>query len=231
MAQEFVIFVNGELITNYTYAQNGTNTLLTFVDTYTADDYLMIAAIGLTTLSEDSATIDYSWSVPVTQYITGVTGQYLYTLTNSMAYTNPDNLYVTINGLRVRTSAGAQYLADGTSEYLLPQRLGFSQEIIADNEVRVYMNNVPLTLNIDYLVEPYDAETPRSVIFANTPSNGEKILICVTTNAQATVTGDQILFNQYGGFVPTNGDIVAVTSWNDTRQQDLLTQVYVGPTG
>ena len=231
LIEEFVIFVNGELITNYTYAQNGTDTLLTFVDTYTADDYLMIAAIGLTTLSEDSATIDYSWSVPVTQYITGVTGQYLYTLTNSMAYTNPDNLYVTINGLRVRTSAGAQYLADGTSEYLLPQRLGFSQEIIADNEVRVYMNNVPLTLNIDYLVEPYDAETPRSVIFANTPSNGEKILICVTTNAQATVTGDQILFNQYGGFVPTNGDIVAVTSWNDTRQQDLLTQVYVGPTG
>jgi hypothetical protein len=122
-------------------------------------------------------------------------------------------------------------LADGTSEYLLPQRLGFSQALIADNEVRVYMNDVPLILNIDYLVEPYDGSTPRSVIFASTPSNGEKILICVTTNAQATVTGQSLLFNQYGGFVPSNGEIISVTSWNDTRQQDLLTQVYVGPTG
>ena len=229
LIEEFAIFVNGNLITNYTYAQDGINTLLTFIDTYTADDYLMIAAIGLTTLSEDSATIDYSWSVPVTQNIAGVTGQYSYTLTNSMAYTNPDNVYVTIDGRRVRTAAGAQYLADGTSEYLLPQRLGFSQALIADNEVRVYMNDVPLILNIDYLVEPYDTETPRSVIFATTPSDGEKILICVTTNAQAVVTGDQLLFNQYGGFVPANGETVSVTSWNDTRQQDLLTQVYVGP--
>ena len=226
---EFVIFVNGNLITNYTYAQDGVNTLLTFSNTYTAVDYLMIAAIGPTTI--DDTLVDYSWSVPVTQYITGISDQYLYTLTNSMIYTNPDNVYVTIEGRRVRTAAGAQYLADGTSEYLLPQRLGFSQEIIADNEVRVYINDIPQTLNIDYIVEPYDAETPRAVIFAITPSNGEKILICVTTNAQAVVTGNQIFFNQYGGFVPADGEIISVTSWNDTRQQDVLTQVYVGPTG
>ena len=51
----------------------------------------------------------------------------------------------------------------------------------------------------------------------------------MTTNAQAVVTGNQLLFNQYGGFVPVDGQIISVTSWNDTRQQDILTQVYVGP--
>ena len=38
LIEEFAIFVNGNLITNYTYAQDGINTLLTFIDTYTADD-------------------------------------------------------------------------------------------------------------------------------------------------------------------------------------------------
>jgi len=230
LIEEFVIFVNGSLTINYTYASNGTtSTLLTFGETYTAADYLMIGAIGLTTV--DNATVDYSWALPVTQNITGVTNQYSYTVNYNMEYTNPDNVYVSVGGRRVRTAAGAQYLADGTSEYLLPQRLGFSQALIADNEVRVYMNDVPLILNIDYLVEPYDTETPRSVIFATTPSDGEKILICVTTNAQAVINGDQLLFNQYGGLVPVTGEIISVISWNDTRQQDLLTQVYVGPVG
>jgi len=232
LIEEFVIFVNGVLITNYTYAQDGIGTLLTFGDTYTADDYLMIAAIGPTTI--DETTVDYSWSVPVTQYIVGVADQYLYTLTNSMEYVNPDNLYITINGQRVRTSAGAEYYADGTSEYWLPTRLGFSQQIIADNEVRVYVDDIPQILNIDYLVEPYDPLHPedrRAVQFAVTPSSGERILICVTTDAEATVTGNQLLFNQYGGFVPSDGDIITVTSWNDTRQQNILTQVYVGSVG
>tara|TARA_R110000868_G_scaffold32398_4_gene117811 strand:+ start:8007 stop:22382 length:14376 start_codon:yes stop_codon:yes gene_type:complete len=229
LIEEFVIFVNGELITNYTYAQDGVNTVVTFSATYTAADYLMIAAIGPTTV--DETLINYSWSAPVTQYIAGVTGQYNYTLTNSMAYTNPDNVYVTIEGRRVRTAAGAQYLADGTSEYLLPQRLGFSQAIIADSDVRVYIDDIPQVLYTDFTVEPYDAETPRAVIFNTTPSNGEKILICVTTNTQAIVTGNQLIFNPTGGFVPATGELVALTSWNDTRQQDILTQVYVGPTG
>jgi hypothetical protein len=227
LIDEFVVFVNGNLITNYTYVQVGTATRLLFSNTYTSADYLMIAAIGPTTV--DDTEINYSWSVPVTQYIAGISDQYLYTLTNSMEYTNPDNVYVTIDGRRARTAAGAQYYADGTSEYLLPQRLGFDQSIIADNEVRVYINDIPQILNIDFIVEPYSSGTPRAIVLDNALTTGEKILICVTTNAQAVVTGNQILFNQYGGFVPADGQIISVTSWNDTRQQDILTQVYVGP--
>jgi hypothetical protein len=37
-----------------------------------------------------------------------------------MEYTNPDNVVVTVNGIRARTSAGIEYLADGTTDYLLP---------------------------------------------------------------------------------------------------------------
>jgi hypothetical protein len=146
-----------------------------------------------------------------------------------MEYTNPDNLVVTFNGIRARTSAGIEYLADGTTDYLLPTRLGFSQSLIADNEVRVYVNNIPQVLGVDFTVEPYDPITPRAVMFTTPLTLGEKILICVTTNTQVSVVGTQLLFNTYTGMIPSNGDIIAVTSWNDTRQQDILTQVYVGP--
>jgi hypothetical protein len=228
--QEFIIFANGirVLPASYTYESfSTTKTLLTFDQTYTAADYLMICAISPTTV--DGTGINYSWSTPITEYITGVTGQYIYTLSNSMAYTNPDNLYVTLDGNRVRTSAGAAYYADGTSEYLLPERLGVSQALIADTEVKVYINDIPQILGVDFTVEPYDVFTPRAVIFATTPSTGERILVCVTTNAQAVVTGNQIMFNQFAGLVPNTGQTIAVTSWNDTRQQDVVTQVYVGP--
>ena len=230
LINQFVIFINGALIVDYTYVEfNSTSTRILFDNTYTVDDYLMIAAMGLTTV--DDTLVDYSWSTPVTQYLVGATGQLEYTLTNSMEYVNPDNLVVTVNGLRARISAGAEYLADGTSEYLLPQRLGFNQSIIADTEVHVYVDDIPQVLGVDFVVEPYDPYTPRAVIFDSALSTGQRILICVATNAQVTVTGNQLLFNAFGGFVPINGDIIAVTSWNDTRQQNVLTQVYVGPTG
>ena len=97
----------------------------------------------------------------------------MYTLTNSMEYTNPDMAYVAINGLRVRTPASAEYIADGTSAYLLPQRLGFSQALISDNEVRVYINDVSQTLGVNFTVEPYDGITPREVLFTVPPSDGD----------------------------------------------------------
>jgi hypothetical protein len=246
LIDEFVIFVNGALINNYTFVQRtSTSTQILFGDTYTIDDYLMVAAIGTTTVG--TSEIDYSWSVPVTQYIAGVTGSLGYALTNSMQYVNPDNLIVTVNGIRARTSAGIDYLANGTRVlYPVAQRLGFSQSIIANNEVRVYVDNIPKVLGVDFTVipadllsvpydtEPYDVGTfdgpqPCSVLFSTPPSPGKKILICLTTNTQAVVVGTQLLFNAAGGLVPVTGDIIAVTSWNDTRQQDILTQVYVGP--
>ena len=38
-----------------------------------------------------------------------------------------------------------------------------------------------------------------------------------------------MIFNTTTGLIPNDNDIISVTSWNDTRQQDVLTQVFVGP--
>jgi hypothetical protein len=152
----------------------------------------------------------------------------IYTLDNSLIYVNPDSAIVTVSGVRARTAAGIRHAGDGSTAYTLPDRLGFSQSIIVDNEVHVYVDNEPQTLYVDFVLEPYDG-TPREVIFITEPPVDSEILIYVTTNTQCYVNGDQLVFISGNGLVPVTGDIIAVTTWNDTRQQQILSQCFVGP--
>jgi hypothetical protein len=62
------------------------------------------------------------------------------------------------------------------------------------------------------------------------PAVGSKILISVRTSAQYFITGNTLVWNTTGPLNLIAGDIVSVTTWNDTSQQDILTQVFVGPT-
>jgi hypothetical protein len=226
--QEVVVWADGQNYTNVTFANGPNNTtIVTFGTPFTSTDVVTIYVFGPTVIG--STTIDYSWSTPVTQYIAAQTGVYTYNLTNSLEYTNPANMIVNVNGTRARTAAGAEYIGDGSTAYALPSRLGFSQSIIADNEVLVYINDIPQTLGVDFTVEPYDGSTPREVLFATTPDIGDKILIAVTTNTQCRIDSGQLMFDPTQGLIPGTGDTVSVITWNDTRQQDILTQVFVGP--
>ena len=231
--QELAIFVNGEITTGFTFASYNTRfTRIQFSVTYSATDAITVVAIG-ETLSQDGSTYEnYSWSTPRTQYITS-NGALTYTLTSNLANSNPDNMIVTVNGVRARQSSCIEYLGDGSSEFLLPERLGFSQALISDNEVRVYLDEVLQAYGIDYVLEPYDPSSGhglrRAIQFTIEPAIGIQILICVTTNSQCVVSGNQLIFNPVYGITPIAGDIIAVTTWNDTRQQRLLTQVFVGP--
>jgi hypothetical protein len=230
--QEFVIFVNGVVVTNYTYAADGVaNTTVTFDTTYTDTDSITLYVLAPTvapTVVSPTEVIDYSWSAPQTQLITATGNTLSFALDNSLIFTNPDSLIVTVNGNRARTAAGIRHVGDGSTAYTLPDRLGFSQSIISDNEVRVYIDNVPQILYLDFVLETFDG-TMREVIFDFEPQTGAEILIYVITNTQCYVTGDQLVFNANAGLVPGAGDIIAVTTWNDTRQQQLLNQCFVGP--
>jgi hypothetical protein len=234
--QEMAIFVNGiylpvdlnDSTENYSYSASANNTTtIDFLNTYTEADYIALYVLGPTTI--DGTTVNYSWSTPLTQIIAGQTGVYSYDVNYSLEYTNPVNMIVEVNGVRARTAAGAEYVGDGSTAYFLPNRLGFSQGLISDNEVLVYVNNIPQVLGVDYTVEPYTAGDVREVIFATAPSIGDQILIAVTTNVQCYINGGQLVFNPGQGLIPNNGDTISITTWNDTRQQNILTQVFVGP--
>ena len=226
LIQNLAIFVNGTLTTDYSYesAQPSTSSV-TFEPVLEIGDFVLIVAIGATVVGD--TTTAYNWSAPQTQQFVSA-GEVSYTLSNSLIYSNPDNAVITVNGRRARSSAGVAYLADGSVGYQLPTRIGVSQGVIPDVDVRVYVDEIPQILNVDYGVEPWDGESAREVIFLDPPSSGESVKIYVTTGAQAYIASGQLQFVPGSGLMPISGDIVSVTTWNDTRQQDILTQVIVG---
>ena len=226
--QEVDVWVNGQPYTNLTYVEGSNNaTIITFGTTFTSSDSITVYVLGPTTINDTP--VNYSWSSPVTQYFVADGSTLIYDLENSLEYTNPANIIVMVNGIRARTAAGKEYYADGSSAYLLPDRLGFSQSLISNNEVLVYINDIPQSYGVDFTLEPYTGGT-RHVVFTTPPADGERILISVTTNTQARISGGtQLVFPTDQGLSLVAGDIISVTTFNDTRQQDILTTVYVGP--
>jgi hypothetical protein len=228
---DMAIFVNGILITNYTYSAGINNsTDIEFADTYTSTDEINVTAIG-----DTDGSLPYTWSTPQTQYFNSY-GQLDYMLDNSMSGTNIPNLVVEVNGIRARPPEGAFYIADGSSGYALPNRGGYSLALVADNDVLVYVDNQKLNLGTDYIVEPYTGNDTRYVDFTTAPPVTAEVLISVTTKADYVIYDDgssidnyQLVFRTTGGFYPQYGDVVSVTSWNNTAQQSIATLLWQGP--
>jgi hypothetical protein len=227
LIDSLIIFVNGTVYTEVSYETSLPGvTRVNFDTTLPLTNFVSIAALGTTTVGNSS--VMYSWSAPQTQQFVSA-GQLSYQLSNSLQYSNPDNAIITVNGQRARSSAGISHPADGGITYLLPVRIGVDPGTIPDVDVRVYVDEIPQVLNADYIVSDWPGANPREIIFVTAPAVGSSVKIYVTTGAQAYISGGYLQFNPVNGLFPVTGDIITVTTWNDTRQQDILTQVIVGP--
>ena len=222
---ELVIFVNGTVITDYTFAASGSfATAITFDSTYGANDWITFVALGTTTPTQ------YSWSTPLTQYITYDGSSLLDSLTNSLGGTNQANMIVTRQGQRLRPPEGIEYTGDGSSAgpYYISTTGISNQGLVADNDVLVYVDNVRQTLAVDWNLSAWDGSSDRYVEFntASMPPANSDIKIFTTTEADYILIGDQLDL-RVGAAV--NAEF-AVTTFNDTAQQNILTKVFVGPT-
>jgi len=202
---------------------------VTLPTAYTSSDFLVLTVLGITT------PVQYSWSTPLTQYFT-VTSQInsnkTVQLSNSLSGTNVPNIIVDVDGLRLRPYEGIEYIGDGTTNsFSLPSRGGYEQSIIdAYTDVSVYVNDELQTQSIgatvgDYSVTNWDGSSILQVIFISPPPEGARVIISVSTVAEYLVSGTQLqLVN-----APPFGGTIAVTTWNDTAQQNLVTLVFQGP--
>ncbi len=224
----------GTVLTNTAFWQLFVPTLNIIVDlgaNYGFDDGITLIALGVTDPKQ------YSWSTPQVQYAVadaGLVANRTILAANSIAGTNPANMIVIRNGLRLRPAEGIEWISDGsTVSFGLPQRSGYQQDIIdAFTDIDVWVDGELQTQAFgadpgDYSVSNWDgSNTPgRQIIFGTAPAPGARILISVSTVAGYAVVGNQI---QIVGTVNI-GDVFQIITWNDTSQQNILTQVFVGP--
>ena len=224
---EFLIY-NGQtrLIpgVDYTYASSGSvSTTVTFTNTYGATNRINLAVFGYAVTGTT-----HSWSLPVFQVL-AANGGTNYTLTNSLQGTNIVNLIVNVGGVRRRPYQSAGYIGDdSTSTFALPNNNGYDPALVSDNDILVYIDNVKLIQDDQYVIDPWDGSSNSATItFTDTPALGANILLSVATNAHYRVYNDTLTF--LPGYVPTAGTIIGIVTWNDTAEQGLLTEVFVGP--
>ena len=206
-------------------------TLVDFGQTFNFNDGISLLALGTTTPEQ------YSWSTPQVQTVVASTATVTtktITAINSLEGTNPANMIVTRNGLRLEPPQGIEWFGDDSSvSFGLPQRGGYQQSIIDPvTDILVWVDNVLQTQSLGAFVGDFSvtnwpgSNTPgRQVVFVTPPAAGARILISVNTIADYVVAGNQI---QIASTVNL-GDVFAITTWNDTAQQNILTQVFVGP--
>ena len=218
---DLLVVVDGTITTDYTFAAAGDfNTTISFNSTYTSLNSVFVAVLGTTVPQK-------SWSTPVTEYFTYDGSSLTFALSNSLQGTNPINLVVYNNGLRVRPPESVEYIGDGSSAgpYFLPTRGLIPVASIADSDVVVYVDNELQTLTTDYTIQGSD---PKWVEFnlASMPAANSEIIVAVNTAAGYTVIGTNLTLKN----TPSLNSVISVVSFNDTSEQKLLTQVFKGPT-
>ena len=222
---EMVIFTNGNVVTNYSFAASGSfATAITFTGTLSDTAWITIVALGATT------PVQYSWSTPVVQSMLYDGSSLLDALTNSLQGTNEANLIVTREGQRLRPPEGIEYTGDGSSAgpYYISTTGISNQALVADNDLLVYVDNVEQNPAVDYNLSAWDGSSDRYVEFTvgSMPPANSDIKIFTTTEADYILLGDQIDLRVSAA---SNAEFT-VTTFNDTAQQNALTKVFVGPT-
>ena len=220
---EILVIVNGIQTTAFTYAagSNSWQTVISFTSTYTNTDLVTVVVLG-------TETVQRSWSTPRGEYFQYDGSTLAFTLSESLQGTNPIDMVVFQDGKRLRPPETAQYIGDGSSAgpYYLPTRGQINQGLVSDNDVKVYVDNVEQFLAVDWTLTPWDGSSDRYVAFNVPPDSGANIKIAVTTDASYDVDGSTLTLKTS----PAGDAIINVVTFNDTSQQQLLTQVFQGPT-
>ena len=220
---ELFIVVNGIQTTAFSYAEasNSWETTISFDNTYDSSQVVTITAMGVTTPQK-------TWSTPRGEFFIYDGSTLAFPLTASLQGTNPINVIVYRNGFRLRPAESAEYVGDGSSAgpYYLPSTGGTNQGFVADNEVKVYVDNEEQSLAVDFTVSPWDGSSDRYVAFNIPPDSGSQIIVAVTTSADYTISDSTLTLDR----APVADSEILVVTFNDTSEQNILTQVFQGPT-
>jgi len=259
---DVLVMVNGQTFTNYTMSplnDDSTETTVMLVmgdyddSTELNDTHFIVITVFGDNVAEDSIEQDLRYSFPETQVFVANAGDPTYVIDQlNLNNKNRENLIVEVNGKRLRPPTGHYQTGPSITkrpvfggghtpaQVFLPygDEIGIDVDLVAEDEISVFLNNERLTLNVDYQVDPNDDSTTRSITFLNdeSPTASDVVDIYITSAAGSwgagyTVDSNGVLTITEGyGLNLDDGDIITVTSWNDSRELDISTQVFQGPT-
>jgi hypothetical protein len=138
-------------------------------------------------------------------------------------------MIVELNGSRLRPPEAVRHTGDGANfDFALPTDSEVVHTTISDNEVVVYVDEVRQTLSTDYVVDS-SVPTLKEVTFLTTPpATGTNVDIYISTASDYVVNNTILTLKSI--VLAGGADTLAVTTWKDSSQLDLLTNVFVGPT-
>ena len=233
--------VNGVEITTFTYEQGefASVTDITFDTDYSATDYISISVFG------QPAVAGQSLSKPVTEVFVADGSTETFTISANTADISREAIIVEHNGYRLRPPAGKQHLGDGstlTFALLNGDRAGIDLTQIVQSDVVVYVDNVRTTAGTDWTLDAAVDSANCTVTFTSAPANNANVDLYITKTdgnvvatieqgklARYTIVDDQLTIITGNGLTLLPGDTIAVTSFNDAREQNPVTQVYTGP--
>jgi hypothetical protein len=235
-----VVFVNGQRLdtASYSFAAGdvASETVITLNSAINDDDFVSITVFGEQQLTDSTLTNpDLYSSYPYEENFTcdGSTNTFT-TSADLIDGKQAENLVVEYNGLRLRGPGGIRHSGDNlTVEFMLPDRLGVDYTTLTLADIVVYINNV-LIDSSEYSLTTPDAVSGSITMTSIVPADGETVDVYVYTGSEQASVGDDssndLLTVVTSPKVPLNaGDLVSVISWEDWRQLDPLTQVFVGP--
>ncbi len=245
-------------------------TNITFIETYTALDFIAVTVFGFetpqhghsytitqtsdvfgvdatsitvdnvsidTVVTTDGEVIDASSVVVTTDTNLIIKGTPLVTADTSSTEINispystdktRENMIVELNGSRLRPPEAVRYNGDGAEyDFTLPTDGKVNHTTVADNEVVVYINEVRQTLSTDYVIDSTVPALKEVTFLTDPPASGTNVDVYINTASDYTVNGNILTLEH---IVLTASDTLAVTTWKDVSQLDLLTNVFVGPT-
>jgi flagellin-like hook-associated protein FlgL len=145
-----------------TFKPSTRQTEITFANTYGPTDLLSVTALGPTLINDIS--VNYSWSTAQIQTIVSPGPVLAFQLTNNLQYTNPDNLIVTVNGIRANFGALQNRLVS-TSQNLLvvDENMSAANSRIRDADIaaesaEMTRNNILLQAGISVLGQANNAQ-------------------------------------------------------------------------
>jgi len=217
-------------------------TTITFTTNYSTSDFITVTVFGF-----DGE--NYDWSYPINSHYdpytvdTTKTTADITTLTvdsegfnlSNDVYINGRNKMCAIvenNGYRLRPPEGVRYDGDGLeTDFRLSTTGDIDHTLVSNSEIVVFVGNEKQTLSTDYnVISVVDGSTTyKEVSFTTAPANGTIVDVYTTHAADYTIDDAGILRIDSSVGVVGN-DHIEVTTFNDTDQQDLLTNVFVGPT-